>query len=486
MAWKQPNFVAQVTFHRHRRTQLNIFGAASDVLDAVAPELLPVDSENGSYPDWSASLGGDTESTELPPDQISVVEWSVIAHAIVAVPDSIDIDQMQAANYDAMYLVQESVRAIHAATGEARPLPRLESASFGTIAALQRVSGTKVSTVWHAGIVFPNETLLRTFQELDDAALEQLVDAEAAEGTADPMLRVLDIRRESRVALDAGDTRAAVIMAALSCEMLITVLVSSLLWEEDCWPQEAAPMIEASRELRSRLVSIAGARLRGSWTDSHNQALSDWNRLVQKNRNRIVHAGDAPTVELADDAYQAMLDFESMILDRVANPVARKRYPLTALFLAKHAGLERRDAWTRSMRETAAAAEKDRLLAVFTRWLDATTYLRMSPELRDTPSQGIVKFAMTRDRNSYWVEHDEEVDLARMVKAIGDVDVFERYAWTRRDDPADPRYTASFDPSPRVKPSGPGFRPTHSCRASRSCATRAYGSNPGVCRCLLW
>jgi hypothetical protein len=36
-----------------------------------------------------------------------------------------------------------------------------------------------------------------------------------------------------------------------------------------------------------------------------------------------VHAGDAPTIELADDAYQAMLDFESMILDRVANPVAR-------------------------------------------------------------------------------------------------------------------------------------------------------------------
>jgi hypothetical protein len=96
------------------------------------------------------------------------------------------------------------------------------------------------------------------------------------------MLRVLDIRRESRVALDAGDTRAAVIMTALSCEMLITVLVSSLLWEEDYWPQEAAPMIEASRELRSRLVSIAGSRLRGSWTDSHNQALSDWNRLVQR------------------------------------------------------------------------------------------------------------------------------------------------------------------------------------------------------------
>jgi hypothetical protein len=190
-------------------------------------------------------------------------------------------------------------------------------------------------------------------------------------------------------------------------------------------------------------------------TDSHNQALSDWNRLVQKNRNRIVHAGDAPTIALADDAYQAMLGFESMILDRVANPVSRKRYPLTALFLAKHAGLERRGAWTRSIREAAAAAEKDHLLAVFTRWLDATTYLRMSPELRDAPGQGIVKFAMTRDGNSYWVEHDEDVDLARTVRPIGDVEVFERYARRWREDPADPRYTASFDPSPRVRPSGP-------------------------------
>jgi hypothetical protein len=136
-------------------------------------------------------------------------------------------------------LAQIAYRAIYAVTHEARPLPEFSTSKQNLIVAHQIVVDGAFRTVLPAARPAIHMNQVRPTSELDLDDREQLSAAVLAEALDEPMTRVLDTRREAKVGLDAGDVRSAVIMSAVSCEILIQTLLSCLLWEDEMTPDEA-------------------------------------------------------------------------------------------------------------------------------------------------------------------------------------------------------------------------------------------------------
>ena len=452
-AWRQDNFVSQVTYHRADPPRLDVIGSALVVSARTAPALFQTEQSSTGFPSWVVPLREVEQQAPTEAEDLSD-RASIVAHAIVATQAQVNEEDTFEAHEAALELVRSTYRAYSRTTGSVTKLPHLQAARMATIVGFQRISADgSLETVWPASLVHTNPAILGTESpSTGEGVSSKLAIQEQAEFQARPTLRILEVRREAKVALADGDARSAIVLAAISCEMLISTLISSLLWEENTWPHEAAVVIDADRDLRQRLVKIAGPRLRGSWTAGSNAALGDWLRLVQRARNRIVHTGDLPSLGLATESIAAAERFEEMILDRLSTPTARKNFPATTVLIVRKEGLEARGLWTRALQETALEIERDRLEAIFSIWLDATATLRMPLDMRDQPGTPILKFASTLSGRNYWVEHDEVTDSARLVRPRTDVGELEEYARGRRDDPDDPRYTASFDLEIPVEP----------------------------------
>lgn len=454
------HFVSSLTIKRAPKSEVPAERAVA-VLCSFAPQLLPDtddhDSERGdtSTLDWMSPLRLEPSigNQEEPSGEFLPAQYSTVVHAVIAVDAIPSSDAMEHALDHARYLAQITYRAIYAVTREARPLPEFSTNRQNLIVGHQIIVDGAFRTVLHAARPAIHTDLVGSTRELDHDDCEELGVAVLAEAFHEPMTRVLDTRREAKVALDAGDVRSAVIMSAVSCEILIQTLLSCLLWEDGKTPDEAHGEL-SQPDLRQRLINVVKTRLRGSWTPKDNQPFSDWLFLIQKPRNIVIHTGQPPGLGDAALAHDAVYSFTSMIFDRLANPAVRKNYPLTALFIVNEAGLQNRNAWTKAMQRAAADVEENDLLGVFKRWSGATSTLSLPEEFRARPQDGIVKFVHLMSGHTYWVEHDEYSDQARIVVPERDPSaLISRFEVMRSSRTPTPR-TFSCDPAPRVRPKG--------------------------------
>src|SRR5690606_24301663 len=113
-----------------------------------------------------------------------------------------------------------------------------------------------------------NENLWRDFRDDDfsDEDFETFSFAMQTQSSGALAARHLEFVREGGVALELeGDTRAAVLFFATSCEVLLDEVLAHMLWEEAVRPEDAADILDANQWLTQRVKGLYHHRLGGSW-----------------------------------------------------------------------------------------------------------------------------------------------------------------------------------------------------------------------------
>lgn len=427
-------FVAQV---RYLQRAASVSRAESVAVDVMLHELPDF---RGSDAEASEDSGEDSQSS------------FTVVHMTAAVPEEPSEEDIVLAFHDCLDLVQVTHRALHHLLAVPVRLPTTESAGAHAVVGVESIAGGVRRVRWPIGLFALNRGGHAWPERLSVDQLELLEVAEVKDATHDPISQVLDLRREALAAADlAGNTRAAVVMAATACETFIDVTISALLWEEGLTPEQGASDMQRYRETAPRLQNLLARRLGGSWDLERQPALRDWRKKVAASRNRVVHSGGLPGPSLADEACRAMFPLFGHILDRVCDGKNRARYPMTALIVAGRDALETRGGWTRRMRAASDEADTFDLQGVFARWYDAVIELRQPPDMRQEPSTGVTTLVITASGRTGWVEHDRAAKLARLVVPDQDVSTFLQAA-RNRPDPTGKTY--SFTPSPVCAPVG--------------------------------
>lgn len=184
----------------------------------------------------------------------------------------------------------------------------------------------------------------------------------------------LDLHREADAALRRhGDSRVAVLLAAVAAESLLDELLLHMKWEEGQTPEGAAQgWIEG---LTTRVKREYSRRLGGRW-DLRSGPVAHWSDHVAAVRHRVVHAAYVPDVDEAQRALRTVNDLVSYACDRLATQERLTRYPRTALTLAGESGLARRGALTRRLTELQQSRDEPPWGETFARWRAAHNRVR--------------------------------------------------------------------------------------------------------------
>lgn len=175
----------------------------------------------------------------------------------------------------------------------------------------------------------------------------------------DPIMLFGERMLGARVALwQDGDFGAAVVQAALACEVLLDAVLGLMLWEEQLdTPDTDAAVTALTRPLKPRVRNEYARRLGGDWSMDGDGPLARWAERVAHLRGRVVHRGYRPT---QDDAYYAvetsveLLDFiKARLADRVTT------YRRTALLVLGEPGLRTAGAWRKVERFATRDADNE-------------------------------------------------------------------------------------------------------------------------------
>ena len=148
---------------------------------------------------------------------------------------------------------------------------------------------------------------------------------------------------EAREALHVrGETGQAVVLASTAAEVLVTSILTTLLWEERAPVETAAAAWEDGKIVPAILKQLA-PRLKGSWRTDRG-ALGAWYQSAYRLRHRVVHGGYEPTRPEAVAALKATHDLSRFIFDRIV--AQRGIYPRTTLLTVAESGLQKRNLWT--------------------------------------------------------------------------------------------------------------------------------------------
>lgn len=228
-----------------------------------------------------------------------------------------------------------------------------------------------------------------------------------------PFSAHLDMHREAHVALQLhGDYRLACLLSGISAESLLDELILHLMWEEALTPEEAAnTWIDT---VHARVRNLLPNRLGGSWDFTLRGPAGVWSQDVANVRNRVAHTAYAPTADEAAASFRGLNELVTFLCDRLAHPDVLKAYPRTALSLAGAAGLQRRGAYTRRVRELESDPREVPWIATFTSWREAWQRLRQDVTVPRVPEPQAASLLMVRhpDRTVRWVLHDRPRHLA--------------------------------------------------------------------------
>lgn len=285
-----------------------------DFLMSVAGQILP----DGAMPKKRAERGGSLEPDGL---VMTVVELVVKADESDAATT--------AARFDfGLDVIRQVQRAYAALIGHWTVLVTHELLPLAIPLAVQAADES-----WAVSMYVVNETAVRRAipptSTLDPDQVSRIADLATSLGNGHPVALHRELRREASVNLwRLGNTRAAVVFAHTSGEVLFDSLLAHLLWEEGEDPQDSAGSIFHRVWLAHRIRTQYHNRLGGSWSAG---TVQDWLRDCAGPRHRVVHGGYEPDHEEARVALEATDRLVEFVAKRMQDPKVVERYPRTVI-----------------------------------------------------------------------------------------------------------------------------------------------------------
>jgi hypothetical protein len=283
---------------------------------------------------------------------------------------------------------------------------------------LRRLRDVGDSDRTHIGAIEVNRNVWSLMRPVRLSA-EQMSDLNAARSQVDSgaFNSYLDLYRDADSAMrQQGDTRSAALLFALSAESLLDEVLLHLKWEEAQTPEQAAASwIDG---LDTRVKREYSSRLGGPWDPKGAGTIGLWTRHVADLRNRIVHGAYIPSsaeAQLARETVDSLLKF---LGDQLASQPVLRKYPRTALALLGNAGLERRGAYSRRLRELQDSHTEPIWADTFRRWKEAHSRVRRDSagsERRPDRSRSFLLSVMHPDGTTSWCLHDPDAHLAAQV-----------------------------------------------------------------------
>ncbi len=235
-----------------------------------------------------------------------------------------------------------------------------------------------------------------------------------------PFDMYVDLRRDATVAYHKyGNYRDAVLTAASASEVFLDSLLTCMLWEENCIPEQAAQVFHGAFAISDRVKKEFAGRLRGDWALVGSGVLAKWYKDVMVLRNRVIHGGHRPTLEEAGKSLQGMQELETYAGDRLADALVLKTYPRTAFYMLGYPGLRRRGAENRRFRDFMKASFSDSWSANCMRFALATALERENllgvlgaPDL----GRSRLHIDFLADGGEVWVAWDKSVGQAALVQ----------------------------------------------------------------------
>ena len=172
-------------------------------------------------------------------------------------------------------------------------------------------------------------------------------------GVADqegPLDEYLMTMQEATSAFNQGMNRSAVVMIAAAAETLFNTLLQLLNWEDGILPDVSAEQWDESSGIQARVKSEFSLLLGGNWDLSRTGPLGDWAQHVANLRNDVVHGGLLPSDSDVQLAFETTYGLVTELVDRLTNQRNLNRFTRTAVLLAGNQGLEKRNRWTRHVR----------------------------------------------------------------------------------------------------------------------------------------
>lgn len=255
----------------------------------------------------------------------------------------------------------------------------------------------------------------------DDTNNERLSTAIAQQSDEGPFVAVMDLIRESDVALERdGAYRSAVLFTATACEVLFDELLAHMMWEEEERPEDAA-ILFGSGTTTARVKKLYHGRLGDSWKLDTEGPIRDWFVHVAGLRNRVIHGGYEPTLEEARQAVRATSALTEHLGDLVAKRA--KNYPRTALILPGEGGLVRRGKWTSELDKLSHYSSEVQWNQTFARWRLAMNRAREDNPLAEVPStsEANVHLVVRSDNSEQWVVHDPRAGMAAVISSLDEV-----------------------------------------------------------------
>jgi len=170
-----------------------------------------------------------------------------------------------------------------------------------------------------------------------------------------PLVPILERMTTAQLALDRdGNYVEAILSAVTGIEVLLFKVLSSVIW--DCSAAtstenpECVVAIMEKRAVESVQAPLS-ARIKGQWGNPSDYYT--WRHDAYVLRNRVIHRAYRPTRPEARRAVEQSLALQTFVFNQLGAAARRKKYVRTALMFLGREGLERRNAWTRHVREIA-------------------------------------------------------------------------------------------------------------------------------------
>lgn len=306
---------------------------------SVADVITTVASLEEPPPDWNGTM------QNLAPENDALMRCLHSARDIVRAVALTGQPRVVSPSYERLPVIIMLASATKPLDGEQLPIPTAEDWQIQGPMLLEHtnMSGWEVTEA----------------AELDQIATEAEYWARNL-AALNPAARARELMIQSRRYLHhEGEYALAVVVATTATEVLMTSLLSVLMWEESWtgsteWTPEAVAAHFGEGKLLSLVKRQLIPRLGGTWS-TKSCPWEQWISRCRALRNRIVHGGHDPSRAEVQSAIDSVDKLQEFVFDRLS--ARADKYPRAALMLVSEKGLRDRKAWSRPLerfaRETA-------------------------------------------------------------------------------------------------------------------------------------